>query len=284
MESILHKFSRIYASLRIVSLDIVFGVVCGAYFATRIFDTSPSIYFWITLVSAVWVIYTADHILDGIRTKNKFTCKTYEFHFTHRVILIWIVIIIAVLSFVCVCFFLEKELIVYGISTSILVVIYLFLNSISQEKRRFFPKELIIGTLYTWGIFGGVILLKGDISFFQGLVIVNYFLLVFGNVLLFSYFDFEEDKINHFNTLAVNFGKKLTRRLVFVVLAIALLISLYIGFWRAKWIVPIIFGFMNLTLLLIIIFPSYFKTNGFYGMVADAIFFYPSLIFLFDSF
>ncbi|NQU54834.1 MAG: UbiA family prenyltransferase [Bacteroidetes bacterium] len=284
MKSIFYKALQLYTFLRLVSLDIVFGVVCGSYFASRIFEITPSIYFWITLVSAVWVIYTADHLLDGIRTKKKFVFETYRFHFDNRIVLMSIGIVTVLISSIFVLFFLEKELIIYGVSTFVLVIIYLFLNNIFRKRRRFFPKELIISALYTWGIFGGVLILKGNVTFFQVLVIANYFLLVSVNVLLFSYFDSEEDKVSHFNTLTVNFGKKLTRRSIFFILAIAFLISLFIVFWYSKWVIFWILVLMNLTLLLTILFPSFFKNCGYYGIVADAVFFFPAVLFWVDSF
>jgi 1,4-dihydroxy-2-naphthoate octaprenyltransferase len=283
MRAFLHKALHIYTLFRLVSLDIVFGVISGAYFASRIFDVSPSIYFWITLSTAVWIIYTTDHILDGIRTK-KHNLGTYRFHFTNRIVLMLIGIVAGVTSSIFVFFFLEKELIIYGIYTFVLVSIYLLLNFAFRKRYRFFPKELIISALYTWGIFGGFVVLKGNIELFQILVIINYFLLVLVNVLVFSYFDCEEDRINKFNTLAVNFGKDLTKRLIFIILVTAFIFSLFIVLLYPKWIIFMIFVLMNFTLLQVIMFSSYFKSKGYYGIVADAIFFYPCLVFWFDCF
>ena len=282
MKSILYNTLQFYTFLRLVSLDIVLGVISGSYFASRIFKVTPSIYFWITLVSAVWIIYTADHILDGIRTKKNVS-ETYRFHYTNRIVLIFIGIVAGIISSVFVFFYLEKELIIYGIYTFILVVIYLLVNFALQKRKRFFPKELIISVLYTWGIFGGILILKGNIDLFQALAIINYFLLVSVNVLLFSYFDYKEDRINKFNTLAVNFGNKIVKRLIFIILAIAFFISIFILFSYSHWIISVIFVFINFTLLLLIIFPTYFKNNGYYGIIADGVFIFPSLVFFFDS-
>jgi len=283
MKSILYKALKFYTFLRLVSLDIVLGVISGSYFASRIFKVSPSIYFWITLISAVWIIYTADHILDGIRTKKQ-DSETYRFHFTNRIVLLLIVIVAGVTSSILVFSYLEKELIVYGIYTFVLVSIYLLLNFAFRKKHRFFPKELIIATLYTCGIFGGVLVLNGNVELFQILIIINYFLLVLANVLVFSHFDSEEDRINQFNTMAVNFGKDLAKRLIFIILALAFIFSLLIVLIYPKWIIFMIFVFMNLSLLQIVWFSAYYKNNGYYGIVADAVFFYPCLVFWFDCF
>lgn len=283
MKTILHKVLHIYSLLRLVSFDIVFGVISGAYFASRIFDVSPSIYFWITLGTTVWIIYTADHILDGIRTK-KYDSETYRFHFTNRIILMLIGIVAGVTSSIFVFFFLEKELIIFGIYTFVLVSIYLLLNFAFRKRYRLFPKEFIIAALYTCGIFGGVLVLNGNIELFQVLVIGNYFLLVLANVLVFSYFDSEKDRINKFNTLAVNFGRDLSKKVIFFILSIAFVISLVILFSCSQWIIFIIFIFMNFTLLQVVLFSNHFKKNDYYGIVTDAVFFYPAFVFWFDVF
>lgn len=278
MNGIFRKISQFYIFLRFLSIDIVLGAVSGCYFASTLFDVHPSIYFWITLVSAVWVIYTSDHILDGFRSKKEFVFETYRFHYYNRIVLISIGIVVIIVSAFFVFFYLEKKIIIYGIYTFILVAIYLLLNYFLKKKHRFFPKELIIAVLYTWGIFGGVLILKGNINIFQAVVIFNYFLLVFSNVLLLSYFNSEKDAISNFNTVAVNFGKIFTRKLIYIILFLGFLISIIVGAWYGKWLILIIFGCMNLTLFLTVIFPSYFKNNGYYGIVADAIFFYPAAI------
>lgn len=283
MKTILHKVLHIYSLLRLVSFDIVFGVISGAYFASRIFDVSPSIYFWITLGTTVWIIYTADHILDGIRTK-KYDSETYRFHFTNRIVLLSIVIFTGIISAIFVFFFLEKELIIFGIYTFVLVIIYLLLNFAFRKRHRFFPKELIIAALYTCGIFGGVLVLKGNVELLQVLVITNYFLLVLANVLVFSYFDSEKDRINKFNSLVVNFGRYLSKKVIFFILSIAFIISLVILFFYSQWIIFIIFVFMNFTLLQVVLFSNYFKKKGYYCIVADAVFFYPAFVFWFDIF
>lgn len=284
MKGIFQKISQFYIILRLLSIDIVLGAVSGCYFASRIFDVHPSIFFWITLVSAVWVIYTSDHILDGFRSKNLFAFETYRFHYKNRIVLISISIVVIIISAVLVFLYLEKKLITYGIYTFILIVVYLLLNYFFKKEYRFFPKELIIAVLYTWGIFGGVLILKGNSTLFQVLVVIDYFLLVSCNVLLFSYFNSEEDRINYSNTVAVNFGKHKTRILLFIILTIAFLISLLIGFWYTKWLVFSILSIINLTLFLTVLFSSFSRNKGLYGIIADAVFFYPSLIFWFDSF
>lgn len=284
MKTILHKVFQFYSFLRLVSLDIVLGVVSGAYFASRIFNVSPSVYFWITLVSAVWVIYTFDHILDGIRSKDKTINKTYIFHFSYRFQLMSVIAVVAGFATICVLFFLEKELIMFGVSTFVLVAIYLLLNYALHEKRRFFPKELIISILYTWGVFGGCLILNDHVSMFEGLVIINYFLIVFGNVLLFSLFDSVEDGINKFNTLTVNFGTTFTKKLILVTLTTAFFFSMFIGLYYSQWLVSFILAIMNLTLLLTILFPTFFSKNGYYRIIADAIFFLPAIVFWYNHF
>jgi 4-hydroxybenzoate polyprenyltransferase len=284
MKGIHHNALKFYSFLRLLSVDIVFGALCGSYFASKIFDVTPSFYFWITLVSTVWIIYTADHILDGIRTREKFVSETYQFHYRYKNLLILVCSTVAVITSLIVFFFLEKGIVIFGLCTLVLVMVYFLLNYIFHKRHWFFPKELIISALYTWGIFGGILILKGDINLFQWLVIINYFLLVSANVFLFSNFNIEENGINNFNTLAVSFGKKNTRSFIFTILVIAAIISLFAGFLFDKWIISITLCLINLPLFLITCYPLYFKENAYFGIIADAAFFYPAILFFLETF
>ena len=211
--------SKIIFFFRLISADIMLGAIGGLYFAARIFNHEPSFYFYITLASAVWVVYIADHILDGIRKKANST--DYLFHYKNRKILISAGIILVLVSAYFALFYLEKELIIFGISTFILVLLYLATNYFFRNKQRFFPKELLIALIYTWGIFGGVILITGNINLVQLLMVINFFLVVMANVLLFSYTDMEQNKKENYTIISTRLGSQKARMFIFWVIIVS---------------------------------------------------------------
>ena len=280
MNSVFHIAAKALNFVRLVSIDIVLGAISGSYFASVITNTQLSVYYYFTLASAVWIIYIVDHILDGVRTLTRPNYGIYQFHFKHRILLLSVGTVLALISGYIVLFYLEKRLIIFGIFTFILVVLYLILNFIFRKWRSFFPKELIISVLYTWGIFGGVLILNNEIKLFQILIIVNYVLLVFANVLLFSFFDSEKSR-NDLKIIASEVGKENTRKLIVIILSIAFIFSLVAGLAFSKWSEALILILMNISFLVIILFPSVFRSNKNFGLIADSVFIYPLLIYLF---
>ncbi len=162
--------SQPYKTFRLLNLDIVLGALCGACFASKSFLVKPSTYFWITLAAAVWVTYTINHIMDGIHTQNMTGHKRYSFHYKNRITLFVVAYLVSITSAILVLLFFEKELLLFGIITSLLVAVYLALNNWLKIKSALFQKELIIAILYTWGIFGGFIFLAKGINLIQLLI------------------------------------------------------------------------------------------------------------------
>ena len=280
MKPALQKIAYLYSFLRLLSLDIVLGALCSSYFFAKVFQSTPSLFYWFSLANAVWVIYTIDHILDGLNAQKKVGSKAYQFHFRNRFLLMAVALALTIGSAVLVFIFLEKRLLFFGIYTFLLVMIYLALNNLFTKRHLFFPKELVVAVLYSWGIFGGIITLKGEITPYQILVAGTFFLLVLGNVLTLSYFGAEEGKAAHFSNLAAVIGRKTIRYSVFMILSAAFCLSLLLALWYAQWLVFWVYTLMGLTLLILILFPSYFKNHGYYGLIADAIFFFPALMVL----
>ena len=268
--------AKLIGILRLLSIDIVLGAIGGLYFASRIFYHEPSVYFYITLASAVWVVYIFDHILDGIRTKTD--SDEYQFHYKYRKILAVVCILLILVSACFTLFYLERELIFFGISTFILVIIYLILNYFYRDKNKFFPKELLISVIYTWGIFGGVILINGAINITQLVLVLAYFLVVMANVMFFSYADLDENKNENYTIISAGLGKAKSRNVILVVIIASVIISHFASFLFSAWKESLILILMNLTLLILILFPSLSRSK-FSGFIADAVFIYPLFLY-----
>ncbi|MEM6805500.1 MAG: prenyltransferase, partial [Bacteroidota bacterium] len=68
---------------RILSLDVVGGALASTYMAVIYLGVKMPHIFWFALALSVWVIYTADHLLDAYRLKEKAHTERHLFHHYH---------------------------------------------------------------------------------------------------------------------------------------------------------------------------------------------------------
>ena len=67
--------SKAYRLINILSIDVVAGAVCSALFFARLLQVSLLPYGIISLALTVWIIYTADHLLDAKRVEGVATTR-----------------------------------------------------------------------------------------------------------------------------------------------------------------------------------------------------------------
>lgn len=82
--------------------------------------------FILILVSAVWLIYTADHIMDGYKTKGQSGIFRYDYHYKYR----WVLVPICVcLSAIIIWLILKNQSALFvtnGLWLIPLLVVYYF--------------------------------------------------------------------------------------------------------------------------------------------------------------
>ena len=52
------------------SLDVVIGALAVGLFAIKLLLVRPNPWWWLVLALSVWVVYTADHLIDGFQQKQ----------------------------------------------------------------------------------------------------------------------------------------------------------------------------------------------------------------------
>ena len=263
--------------VRKLNIDIPAGVLCSALFASKLFNVYPPFIYFFVLFSAVWIIYSTDHVIDGFRSRNKAFQSHYGYHYKNRSVFIPLIIILALICGVLSLTFLEPGLIIFGSGMMFVVAIYLVLNAFPKASSLLWMKELLIAAIYTLGVFGGIIVLKGYITVFQCLIIINFLLIVYSNVLLFALFETKKDENLGFNNFALSFGIKMTRSILFIVLTLSLLLSALTGLYFQQWHFIGILQLMTLSVIVIFYKQAYFRNSNTYGIVTDAIFFLPLL-------
>jgi 4-hydroxybenzoate polyprenyltransferase len=273
MYSWLKKF---YVYFRLLSFDLVVGVVAGFIFSSYFLKNKPEFYHWAILPLSVWIIYIFDHVLDGLKLRDKSVLKRHRFFFRNRKIFIAVLIIASLGNGFLVYTYLDTILKISGGILGFFVLVYMFFNHIFTEKREFyFFKEFVIAGLYCAGIWiipmslQGFLLHTDTVLFF-----ILHFLIVSQNVLLYSYFEFDTDTVLNKKTLPYFIGKNWTRTLIFLLGTIGLCFSLLLVIlFPGKIIFITILTLIQIIFIFITVFTGHFGQNERYGIWADASFF-----------
>jgi 4-hydroxybenzoate polyprenyltransferase len=285
------SISNFYKIFQALSLDIVLGAVMFSY-AISLYFQSPVSYSALTcLAIAVWLIYTIDHLLDAKKTGNASAAFRHRFHQQYKkpITVFVVLLVVAGMAIACV---LPRIILYNGLTGVLLTVIYFML----LQNKWFWQKEICIATGYTWGIcLAPVCINWGQLSVVQLLFIPQVFLLVFANLLIFSWFDMSNDKQDGHQSMVIRWGEKRARIGIILIIIAGVLLSLFTmltPFFGENS--PLSFGegqgvrLMEATLLLMfgtlwLIFKhhTFFRKNDMYRVIGDGIFFIPVLFILY---
>ncbi|PLX02809.1 MAG: hypothetical protein C0595_09070 [Marinilabiliales bacterium] len=277
--------SYIYKIFRVLSFDVIIGVVAMALFANHLLQLHLNIYWLVILILATWSFYTFDHLVDGFKTKDKALIFRHLFHYKFRITLSILAIISAFTAIILAYFYLEKLVITAGLLLGLIGLIYFLILSFTTKKNLFFQKEIIIAFVYVVGIWMAPIITKNELpGNFVFLSMLVVFFLAFAEGIMASYFDYEKDIIEGHSSFTVMFGRKSTNIflitlhiLVFVLLFY--LITLKIS--ELQLAAVIIMLLMNTILLFINIIPQLFVKNDTYRIIGEMVFWIPALLVLF---
>jgi hypothetical protein len=262
--------NNLYQHVNILSLDVVAGAVISGLFFAKIFHTSLSLYSLISLALTVWIIYTLDHLRDARSIRQIASTDRHRFHQKYfRIILLTVVV--AMVIDLTIVWFLPKRLLKLGVFLWCIVLVYL----VFQRYLKFL-KEFFVACLYTSGILlPSLATLTGDLQPVQFIVIAKFFITALMNLLLFSAFDYTEDRNQQQHSFVTWFGPVSTK---YAILILGLL-NVASGLWLLQFQprIAAIFILMNLMLLAILFFEKRLRRNNYYRLLGDSVFFVPVL-------
>jgi 4-hydroxybenzoate polyprenyltransferase len=251
----------------VLSLDVVLGSICSALFFARVFDQPLNAFALLALGVSVWIIYTIDHILDGVSIKGNPTGKRHLFHKQHSHTFI-IVLSAAILIEIILIFFLPGKMILRGFILLAVVGGYLFLH-----KRIGWLKELVIAALYTAGI------LVSSVNEFRHtqsdwMLVVSFLLIAFLNLMIFSWFDYENDISDGHCSIVTFVGKASAGILIWVTAALIMAILVYFG----KGAPTVILGVMVLGHVMLYLLQNTLRYQERFRPIGEALFFLPLIL------
>ncbi len=273
---------KLYHIVRVLSLDVVGGVLAGSVFAARIMETRLPWYYLAVIGMTTWLVYLSDHLIDGIKKKGQTAYEVHRIFYKYRTPVILVILVVGIFDFRLALYTLPFGIIELGLITGAATLLYLLLAFIiAGDIKVLFIKELWISVIYTIALWGGPVIYSGNhAESWQIMLIISYGLLVLANVLSYSYFEYENDVADHEHTFAVDFGAGLTRYMIIGILVVSLVIWLICSVWfgHPGLAEQIILGLMTTGLFSLMVFSRVFKSSRSYGIIADALFLLPFLV------
>lgn len=272
----MQNFFRAYQIVNILSLDVAAGAVISASFFARIFGVTILPQGFISLGLTVWIIYTADHLLDAKKLKQEASTERHRFHQQHAKLLLAIMILAIVID-VTQIYFIRSIVFLAGLGLAFLVMIYFLV-----QQRLGFLKELFGTLLYTGGVLLIPLSVKNQLNALSILLILQFGITAWINLLLFSWIDKPRDEKDKHKSFATTFGQNVTRKiLVFLFVANAILTIVQLTKFSFNSMAIMIFILMNAFLLLIFLRKNYFERGDRYRLLGDAVFLLPLIYILF---
>ncbi len=262
---------RLYHYINLLSIDVALGAVVSAAFFGRILNVSILPQGFILLGIIVWLIYTADHLLDAWSMREAAISERHRFHQKHFLTILLIFLVTGIVA-VGLIFLIRIQLITAGVVFGGFVIIYLI---VSRWLKYF--KELAGSILYT----GGVLLPAWSLHTHQldpgqlSLIII-FALIAFTNMLIFARFSIEEDILNRQKSLATTLGVKSMNTLIRTVCAICFVAIVYAA--MLSFSAELLILFLMEFVLLVIFLIKYFRYDDRYRVYGDAIFLFPIVL------
>ncbi len=264
------------------SLDVVIGALAVGLFAVKLLQVHPNPWWWLVLALSVWVVYTADHLIDGFQQKHAATIFRHRLHYRFRYFFMASLFIVSIFTVVLVLVFLDTRVLLWGIVIGLGAIIYLGFIILGRKKGFYFQKEFFISLFYVAGIWLAPLIWYGkSLSFIVILTMVIFVLLVWAEGLLTALYERESDQGDQMQSFCTFYGRQTTRRLVLILLILCVLFSLGLlllsSSLKMEYLVLVI---MTTVLMAIHYFPSFFQKNERYRTLGELTFWFPFLLLL----
>ncbi len=246
------------------------AVICGLFFS-KLLVVNFSLPELIVLGFSVWIIYSADHLLDVSRFKWPASTMRHRFYQKHFKVLM-------VTNLVCIGIVLllltrvSTDTIMLGMFLIPVVTVYLFF-----QKYFGFAKEFFGAVLYSAGVLLPALSIKLHLDVGQSLVVIQFVMVAWINLLVFSVFDKQTDEQDQHVSFVTKWGEKNAIRLTIILFAISGALTVF-QFSQPYAKESLLIFTMELVLTSMIVFRSYFAQSDRFRFLGDAVFLFPLAI------
>lgn len=264
--------------IQVLNLDVSIGAVVTSMYVSELIEVEVPLLWYIPLFSTVWMVYTVDRLLDSHRNQIKLVTYRHRFHKQYKKSLILVIGLLTIFNCAFILIVFPLKLILFGSTIFLFVAFYLITAQIGTI-RIYFPlyKEVFTALGYSLGV---VLLPYYFLGFSSSTLEILIFILVFKialiNLLLFSYFEINTDKLQQQQSAATLLGRKSILTIVWSLSFLSVSIAvILINSYTYK---ALVFMVMVLTLYIISINSKYFKIIDRYRILGDGVFLFPIII------
>ncbi|MEZ5083436.1 MAG: hypothetical protein R2750_08310 [Bacteroidales bacterium] len=281
------RFSSFWGLFNMLSIDVAIGAILSGLFVQIIIPFNVNWVYWIILSLSVWIIYTADHLVDAYRLKANAHTDRHLFHYKNFRRILIAIVLLSMIVLNLVIFYLPTTVFYYGLGIGIFSLLYFFLLHVNKSSV-FLQKEIIVAIIYTLGIWGVPLILNNfSIDLYRILLLFGFFILALADILLLSYFELDSDIKDNHVTWAVKFGKRKTKQMIRALLGIIniICVCLFVANSRElEKIAGIIYLLMATLIMGMISFPEKFEKQFLYRYLVEFVFWLPGLMLFFYTY
>lgn len=264
---------KYYRLFNILSLDVASGAIISSLFFAKFYGASPSFISMLSLGLTVWLIYTADRLLDVWDAKGEVSSERHQFHRKNQNVLERYLVFIAIID-AGLIFFMPVLIIKRGLFLSLMVIGYVLLR-----KNLYVFKEFFVAVLYTAGVILPAVPAT-SINPNGYLPILQFFLIALLNLIIFSWYEKERDLYDKQESIATKMDEQSIRSILLALFFMAFAISCSIILLTKAYHVALVLTVMTVTHLLIFLHKKLFERNYLYRLAGDAAFLFPLIYIL----
>lgn len=190
---------------------MVAGAACGGLLAEHMARTTMRPGWWVSLLCAVWCVYTGDHLLDARREGPEPATARHAFHRLHARALTAAVVGVAIVGLAA-AWTLCPPVRLFGLGLGLVVVAYL--ASAQSFILPDLPKEPVAGILYAAGIWGGPMMMGAGSTPWLVLATSFHALAAVLNLVMIGAFEVDADRLQGHRSIALRAGADRTRAFV----------------------------------------------------------------------
>jgi hypothetical protein len=276
------SISAIFRCFHALSLDVTGGALAVGLFAIRFLHVQANPWWWPVLALSVWVVYTADHLIDSYSQKQTVVIFRHRLHHRYRRFFVAAVGLAALTDVTVVWFFMNRQILLFGLLLALGALAYLLVVLAVQKSGFYFHKEFFVAFFYVAAIWlAPVIWYAKPLQWWHLFTMMVFGLLAWVEGLMMTVFERDADREEQTHSFSTYYGVHITRIFVLSLLGIAFLLSVYLlisfpGLYFEFGLLIL----MSLLLTLLLFFEHWFEKHGRYRLFGEFVFWLPFLLIL----
>lgn len=185
------RILALWSLFHVLSIDIAAGAAASGAMAAAVCGERMRWGWWVLLPLSVWVIYTADHLLDGWKAGSSAVNPRHLFHFKHMRLLASLAAAAALACAALAIFAIREIVFAGGLILACVCALHLVL---ARWDRFKLGKEFSVAAIYTAGVWFGPLLASRSGALYPYAFVCIFLLAAVLNLVMSSVMDRDMDE------------------------------------------------------------------------------------------